>query len=90
MIAGFRDYHSGVYTTDFCKNGPSDVNHAVLAVGFGTDNGLDYWLIKNSWGAAWGDNGYFKMQRGVNMCGVVNCNSYPIDVTNLSSVKEFL
>jgi C1A family cysteine protease len=54
-----------------------DVNHAVLAVGYGTDNGMDYWIIKNSWGAAWGDQGYFKMQRGVNMCGIVNCNSYP-------------
>ena len=47
-----------------------DVNHAVLAVGFGTMNGMDYWIIKNSWGATWGDSGYFKMQRGVNMCGI--------------------
>ncbi len=60
-----------------------DVNHAVLAVGYGTLNGMDYWLIKNSWGATWGDNGYFRMQRGVNMCGIINCNSYPQDVVDL-------
>lgn len=46
-----------------------DVNHAVLAVGYGVENGIPYWLIKNSWGADWGDNGYFKMEMGKNMCG---------------------
>ena len=78
------DYHSGVYTTKDCKNGPDDVNHAVVAVGFGTENGVDYWLVKNSWSTKWGDNGYFKIQRGVNMCGINNCNSYPQDVTDLT------
>jgi len=92
VIAGFRDYKSGVYSDPACKNGPMDVNHAVLAVGYGTENNVDYWVIKNSWGAAWGDNGYFKMQRNVNMCGVQNCNSYPMDVIDLkpNTVKEFL
>lgn len=84
VIAGFRDYKTGVYSDPACKNGPMDVNHAVLAVGYGTENGQDYWIIKNSWGAAWGDNGYFKMLRGVNMCGVANCNSYPMDVVDLT------
>jgi cathepsin H len=45
------------------------VNHAVLAVGYGVENGVPYWLIKNSWGADWGDEGYFKMEMGKNMCG---------------------
>jgi cathepsin H len=49
-----------------------DVNHAVLAVGYGVEDGVPYWLIKNSWGADWGDHGYFKMERGKNMCGK-NC-----------------
>lgn len=45
------------------------MNHAVVAVGYGVENGVPYWLIKNSWGADWGLNGYFKMEMGKNMCG---------------------
>jgi len=79
VVDGFRDYSSGVYVSNTCKNSTADVNHAVLAVGFGTDSttGLDYWIVKNSWGADWGDKGFFKIQRGVNMCGVAVCNSFP-------------
>ena len=64
-----------------------DVNHAVLAVGYGTDKetGMDYWLIKNSWGTDWGMSGFFKMERGVNMCGIAMCNSYPESVEEISS-----
>jgi cathepsin H len=87
VVAGFKDYTSGVYTSDVCKNGAQDVNHAVVAVGYGTENGTDYWLVKNSWGAAWGDQGYFKIARGVNMCGVGQCNSFPQGIQKSSSSK---
>lgn len=86
VVDGFRDYSEGVYTSDTCKNGTADVNHAVVAVGYGTcpKTGLDYWVVKNSWGDSWGDKGFFKIQRGVNMCGVAMCNSFPNDIQRLS------
>ncbi|KAL6846216.1 hypothetical protein ACP4OV_023664 [Aristida adscensionis] len=78
VIDGFRMYKSGVYTSDHCGTTPMDVNHAVVAVGYGVENGVPYWLIKNSWGADWGDHGYFKMEMGKNMCGIATCASYPV------------
>ena len=78
VVDGFRLYEKGVYTSKTCGNTPMDVNHAVLAVGYGVEDGVPYWIIKNSWGSEWGDHGYFKMEMGKNMCGVATCSSYPI------------
>ncbi|EOY30251.1 Cysteine proteinases superfamily protein [Theobroma cacao] len=78
VVTSFRFYKNGVYTSDVCGSTSMDVNHAVLAVGYGVENGVSYWLIKNSWGEDWGDDGYFKMEMGKNMCGVATCASYPI------------
>ncbi|KAI3714500.1 hypothetical protein L6452_21455 [Arctium lappa] len=78
VISTFRLYTGGVFTSDVCGSDPMDVNHAVVAVGYGVEDGVPYWLIKNSWGADWGLNGYFKMEMGKNMCGVATCASYPI------------
>ena len=48
-------------------------NHAVLVVGYGTsDEGDDYWLVKNSWSTYWGDSGFVKIKRGDSMCGIGN------------------
>ncbi|PKA49576.1 Cysteine proteinase 2 [Apostasia shenzhenica] len=78
VVSDFSLYKSGVYSSSTCGSSPMDVNHAVLAVGYGVENGIPFWLIKNSWGEDWGDHGYFKMELGKNMCGVATCASYPI------------
>ncbi|KAI0507690.1 hypothetical protein KFK09_013818 [Dendrobium nobile] len=78
VVRGFGLYKKGVYKSDKCGSSPMDVNHAVLAVGYGVEGGVPYWIIKNSWGKDWGDNGFFKMELGKNMCGIATCASYPI------------
>uniref|UniRef100_A0A8B9HZ95 Peptidase C1A papain C-terminal domain-containing protein n=1 Tax=Astyanax mexicanus TaxID=7994 RepID=A0A8B9HZ95_ASTMX len=73
----FRLYDSGVYDDPFCSS--SSLNHAVLVVGYDvTVNGQKYWLVKNSWGVAWGEKGYIKMARNKNMCGIASNAVYPV------------
>ena len=50
----------------------SDIDHAVALVGYGVDAGTPYWTIKNSWTAGWGEDGYYRLEKGVNKCGVAN------------------
>ncbi|XP_040896912.1 pro-cathepsin H-like isoform X2 [Toxotes jaculatrix] len=79
VTSEFMHYKEGVYTSTHCKNTADRVNHAVLAVGYGAEeDGTPYWIAKNSWGTAWGKDGYFLIERGKNMCGLAACSSYPL------------
>ncbi|KAJ8943321.1 hypothetical protein NQ318_004762 [Aromia moschata] len=71
---GFAYYEGGIYSNSECT---SDIDHGVVVVGYGTEDGQDYWLIKNSWSADWGLSGYMKMVRNQDMCGITVENSYP-------------
>ena len=72
----FQTYQSGVLTSDKCG---TQLDHAVLAVGYGTEDGEDYWLVKNSWNTTWGDQGYIKLGRTATdgICGVQMGPSFP-------------
>jgi len=65
----FQMYKSGVLTGTACG---TNLDHGVLAVGWGTESGTDYYLVKNSWGASWGDKGYIKIgiESGAGVCGI--------------------
>jgi len=73
--SAFQLYKSGVFDAKCGTN----LDHGVLVVGYGTST-ADYWIVKNSWGATWGDQGYIYMQRGVGksgICGIAMEPSYP-------------
>ncbi len=84
-LTSFRFYKSGVYQDPDCGD---DLDHGVLIVGYGKDmfQGLDYWIVKNSWTSKWGDEGYVKILRNYEkyggdpsgMCGIAVQPSYPI------------
>jgi len=73
----FRQYRGGVYYDPRCSS--TRMNHAVLAVGYGSEGGRAYYLVKNSWSTQWGAGGYIKMARNRgNLCGIASDPAYPI------------
>lgn len=82
-----QHYQSGVFTGE-CG---TDLDHGVIIVGYGTENGVDYWLVRNSWGTNWGDSGYIKIERNFarnknGKCGIAMEASYPVK-TSLNPIQ---
>ncbi|CAH1110829.1 unnamed protein product [Psylliodes chrysocephalus] len=76
---GIQNYAGGVYDdSEKCDNSKDSLNHGVLAVGYNITG--NYFIIKNSWGESWGENGYIRMVKGVNICGISLVGSVPIIV----------
>jgi len=73
----FRHYSSGVYDDVGCID-DGNLNHAILVVGYHKTNpDNEYWIVKNSWGANWGKQGYIKMRMSKNICGMAERGTYP-------------
>jgi KDEL-tailed cysteine endopeptidase len=75
----FQSYSSGILDSSECG---TQLDHGVLIVGYGEDAGKKYWLVKNSWSASWGDNGYIKIARSEStndegICGIAMDPSFP-------------
>jgi len=69
-------YTGGVLNSSACG---TQLDHAVTAVGYGTEGGQEYYLVRNSWGASWGDAGYIKIAAvdGVGICGIQQISLWP-------------
>ena len=72
----FSQYRGGIFSG--CSSS-AQPDHAVVVVGYGSENGVDYWLVKNSWGTGWGEHGYIKMSRNRNNnCGIATMAVYAV------------
>jgi len=72
--SSFQFYSGGILTAACGRR----LDHGVLAVGYGTEGSTDYWIVKNSWGTRWGEEGYVRLLRGADECGIHDAASYPI------------
>lgn len=70
----FQFYGGGIFSDTRCS---MSTNHGVLIVGYGSENGQRYWIVKNSWSSGWGEAGYIRMAMGYNLCGLASQACYP-------------
>jgi len=71
----FQFYAGGVFDNAACG---TNLDHGVAVVGYGTDSGKLYWIVRNSWGESWGEQGYIRIVRNKDMCGLAIEPSYPV------------
>ena len=74
--AVFQSYKSGIFNATTCG---TSLDHATNVVGWGTASGVDYWIMRNSWGTTWGESGYMRLQivAGNGICGIQMEPLYP-------------
>lgn len=72
----FSYYSGGIFDDEFCKKAPT--YHWVLCVGFGVENGIKYWIVRNTWGQFWGEDGYMRMSRDGYDCGITDSAVLPV------------
>lgn len=83
----FQSYRGGVLKqgSNFFTKCGNRLDHGVAVVGYGTDGGVDYWKVRNSWGAGWGEGGYIRIEKSSkNACGVISEPSYPTVTTSVA------
>ncbi len=75
-LAVFQSYKSGIFNSTACG---TNLDHATNVVGWGTSGGVEYWLMRNSWGTTWGESGYMRLQivTGNGICGIQMQPLYP-------------
>ena len=76
--SSFQNYKTGIYAGTDCST--TNINHATNVVGWGTASGVDYWIMRNSWGTTWGESGYMRVKivEGNGVCAIHRYPSYPI------------
>lgn len=76
----FQFYSGGILSSSTCG---TNLDHGVLIVSYGAENGAKYWTVKNSWGSSWGENGYVRIARtesnnDAGVCGIALQPSFPV------------
>jgi C1A family cysteine protease len=67
-----QNYEKGIIDFENYECSEEDVDHAVTMIGYGYEDGIEYWIAKNSWGCDWGEEGFFRIALGNNVCGIAS------------------
>jgi outer membrane biosynthesis protein TonB len=78
--SGFQHYDNGIFPIGECSSLKAKMNHAMQVVGYGSENGVAFWLVRNTWSDVWGEDGYVRVAAGANACGLGNYTPYVVDL----------